>query len=152
MIKNILLAIALVISMAGFSQSSKQVKWDVVVKKQADKLYEVHITANLNGKWHLYSQNAGIEGPLPTVFTFSKNPLLTMEGPVKEIGKMIKKKEEVWDGVVNFYEGKVEFVQLVKLKGNLKTSIAAKVEFMVCNDAECLAPSDVPFNIQVGGL
>jgi hypothetical protein len=53
--------------------------------------------------------------------------------------------------VVNFYEGKAEFIQVVKLKGNLKTNITANVQFMVCNDAECLAPSDVPLTIQVGG-
>ena len=146
-----LLLTAVLFSMVGFSQSSKQVKWDVAVKKLADKTYEVHFTANLSGKWHIYSQNAGVDGPLPTVISFNNNPLVTYEGKVKEVGKLIKKKEEVWDGVVNFYEGKAEFIQVVKLKGNLKTSIGASVQFMVCNDAECLAPSDVPFTIQIGG-
>lgn len=151
MIKKLLVVFVLFCSFVTFSQSSKQVRWDVSVKKLADKTYEVHLTANMTGKWHIYSQNAGVEGPLPTVFTFTNNPLLSLDGKVKEVGKMIKKKEEVWDGVVNYYESKVDFIQVVKLKGNLKTSIGAKVEFMVCNDSECLAPSELPLNIQIGG-
>jgi thiol:disulfide interchange protein DsbD len=88
---------------------------------------------------------------LPTGFTFTVNPLFTLEGKVKEVGKMIKKNEEVWGGMVNYYERTVDFVQVVKLKGNVKTSLAGKVEFMVCNNNECLAPSDVSFNVSLGG-
>jgi thiol:disulfide interchange protein DsbD len=42
-------------------------------------------------------------------------------------------------------------VQVVKLKGNIKTTVAGSVEFMVCNDNKCLPPSEVPFKIAVGG-
>lgn len=135
----------------ALAQSSKQVKWTYTVKKVADKTYEVHMTATVNGKWHIYAQDAGVEGPLPTAFTFTKNPLLSLDGKVKEVGKLITKKEEVWGGNVNFYEKSVDFVQVVKLKGNVKTSVAGKVAFMVCNDRECLAPSDVDFTVNIGG-
>ena len=37
----------------------------------------------------------------------------------------------------------VDFVQTVKLKGNIKTSVAGSVEFMVCNDSRCLPPSTI---------
>jgi thiol:disulfide interchange protein DsbD len=100
---------------------------------------------------HLYAQDAGVEGPLPTAFTFTGNPLFTLVGKVKEIGKLVKKEEEVWGGIVNYYEHAVDFVQVVKLKGNIKTSLAGKVEFMVCNESLCLAPSDVNFSVAIGG-
>lgn len=146
-----LLVTLLVTANFALAQSSKQVKWTYTVKKVADKTYEVHMTATVNAKWHIYAQDAGVEGPLPTAFTFTKNPLLSLDGKVKEVGKLISKKEEVWGGNVNFYEKSVDFVQVVKLKGNVKTSVAGKVAFMVCNDRECLAPSDVDFSVNVGG-
>ncbi len=145
-----LLVALITTSTFALAQSSKQVNWTYTVKKIADKTYEVHITAAVNGKWHIYSQNAGVEGPLPTGFTFTKNPLLTVEGNPKEVGKMIKKREDVWGGDVNFYEKSVDFVQVVKVKGNVKTSLAGKVSFMVCNDNLCLAPSDVDFSVNIG--
>jgi len=133
------------------AQSAKQVKWTYTAKKIADKTYEVHITATMNGNWHIYAQNVGVEGPIPTTFTFTKNPLLTLDGNPKEVGKVIKKKEEVWGGNVQYYENTVDFIQVVKLKGNIKTNLAGSVEFMVCNEKQCLPPSTIEFKVNIGG-
>ena len=145
------LTLVLLTSTLANAQSAKQVKWVYTVKKIADKTYEVSMRATVGAKYHLYSQDAGAEGPLPTTFNFTKNPLVSFEGKVKETGKLIKKNEEVWGGVVNYYENSVNFIQVVKLKSNIKTNIAGKVSFIVCNDRECLAPSDVDFSVAVGG-
>ena len=136
------------------AQSSKQVQWSYTAKKIADKIYEVHITATINNDYHLYAQHqqiAGDVGPVPTTFTFTKNPLLVLDKEVKETGKMIKKHEESWKGDVNYYERTVDFVQVVKLKANVKTNLAGKVEFMVCTDRQCLPPSEVEINVNIGG-
>jgi Disulphide bond corrector protein DsbC len=133
------------------AQSAKQVQWAYTAKKTADKTYEVHITATIGPNYHMYAQNAGVEGPLPTVFKFTSNPLAVLEGKVKEAGKLIKKKEEVWGGNVQYYEKTVDFVQVVKLKGNIKTNLAGSVEFMVCNESQCLPPSTVEFKVNIGG-
>lgn len=145
------LTLVLLTSTLANAQSAKQVKWAYSVKKLGDKTYEVSMSASLGSKYHLYAQDAGAEGPLPTTFVFTKNPLVSFEGNVKEEGKLIKKKEEVWGGVVNYYENSVVFKQVIKLKSNIKTNIAGKVSFIVCNDRECLAPSDVDFSVAVGG-
>lgn len=150
--KRLVLSFSLVLAVfAAMAQSNKEVKWAFSAKKIADKTYEVHLTASINGDWHLYAQNVGVDGPVPTTFTFTKNPLLSFDGKVKELGKVIKKKEEVWGGVVNYYENTVDFVQVIKIKGSAKTSLAGKVEFMVCNDSKCLPPAEIPFSINVGG-
>ena len=138
------------ISAVSLAQSSKEVKWSFSSKKIADKTYEVVLTAVVNGSWHIYSQNVGVDGPIPTAFTFTKNPLLAFDGAVKENGKLIKKNEEVWGGEVRYYENKVEFVQKVKIKGG-KTKVAGKVEYMVCNDEKCLPPAETDFSIAIGG-
>lgn len=133
------------------SGSAKQVEWAYSAKKIADKKFEVRITATILGTYHLYAQQAGVEGPVPTTITFTPNPLLTLEGKPSEQGKKITKMEETWDGKVNFYEKTVTFVQMVNTKTKAKTSLNGKIEFMVCNDELCLPPSEVSFKIPIGG-
>jgi hypothetical protein len=111
----------------------------------------VHMTASIGGNYHLYAQNVGVDGPVPTSFTFTKNPLITLDGNVKESGHVIKKYESAWDGHVNYFEKMVDFIQVVKLKANVKTNLAGKVEFMVCDDKQCLPPSDVDIKVNIGG-
>lgn len=151
--KYLLLTLSLaVMTMTSVFAQEKPVSWTFSAKKIADKTYEVHLTANITGDWHLYSQNVGVDGPVPTTFTFTKNPLLTVTpGQLKEVGKLIKKKEDVWDGVVNYFEKTVDFVQVVKVKGSAKTNLAGKLEFMVCNDEKCLPPTEVDFSVSIGG-
>jgi hypothetical protein len=153
--KNIFFAILSVFlfSIATMAQSgsAKQVTWTYAAKKLADKKYEVRMTAVIQGNYHLYAQQAGVEGPVPTTISFSPNPLLTLDGKANEEGKKITKMEEAWDGKVNFYEKTVTFVQIVNAKSKAKTSLNGTIEFMVCNDELCLPPSEVSFKIPIGG-
>jgi thiol:disulfide interchange protein DsbD len=151
MTKNIaLFGLALLTGTLAMAQSSKQVNWAYSAKKIADKTYEVHMTATVGGDYHIYAQNAG-EGPISTTFKFTKNPLLTPNGKVKEVGKVVKKFESAWGHDVLYYEKTVDFVVTVKTKSNAKTSLAGTVEFMVCNDHECLPPADVDIKVNIGG-
>lgn len=133
------------------AQSSKKVNWVYSAKKIADKTYEVHMTATIDGDYHLYAQNAGGDGPIPTTFTFTKSPLFALDNPVKENGHLVKKFESAWSHDVLYYERTVDFVQVVHLKSNVKTNLAGKVEFMVCNDHECLPPATVEIKVNIGG-
>lgn len=151
MLKCLLVTLLFMSTFTVLAQSTKEVNWEFSSIKLSDKTYEVHLTARINGDWHLYSQNAGVTGPVPTTFTFTKNALLSLDGKTKEIGKVIKKKEEAWGGVVNYYEKTVDFVQVVRVKATAKTNLAGTVEFMVCNDEKCLPPAEMYFSIKVGG-
>ena len=149
--KTILFGLAVLAGSLVMAQSSKEVSWNYTAKKIADKTYEIHMTATIGGNYHLYAQDAGGEGPIPTTFTFTKNPLYTLDGAVKEKGQLVKKFESAWSHDVKYYEKTVDFVQVVKLKSNVKTNLAGKVEFMVCNDQQCLPPADVDIKVNIGG-
>jgi DsbC/DsbD-like thiol-disulfide interchange protein len=148
--KYLLPIFALFITSSLVAQSDKEVQWTFTAKKLTENTYEIHMTARVNDDWHIYSQNAG-EGPFATAVSFSKNPLVSMEGKVQESGKMKKVFEKAFDSEVRYYEDAVNFVQVVKLKGKVKTNIAGKIEFMVCNDSRCLPPAAVDFKINIGG-
>jgi hypothetical protein len=149
--KIFLIGMALGLAAASQAQSSKQVHWACSAKKIAERTYEVHLTASISGDYHLYSQDPGGDGPIATSFTFVKSPLVSLTGKPKEEGKLIRKFESAWNHDVRYYEKGVDFVQVVKLKSDVKTSLSAKVEFMVCNDRQCLPPSEVPLQVAVGG-
>jgi len=149
--KAILLAASLLAGSIGMAQSSKQVNWTWSAKKIGDKTYEVHMIATIGGDFHMYAQDAGGDGPIPTSFTFTKNPLFILDGGVKEKGQLVKKFESAWNHDVKYYERTVDFIQVVRLRSNVKTSLAGKVEFMVCNDHECLPPADVDIKVNIGG-
>lgn len=144
--KLALLFALLSFSVAGFSQNNV-VNWTFESKKLADKKYEVKLVAKVQNPWHIYSTTTPDGGPLPTKITFTKNPLIVPEGKVKELGKLQSHFEEVFDVDTKYFSDKVEFVQVVNVKGNAKTNIAGTVEYMTCNDKECLPPVEVPFTI-----
>ena len=149
--KKILTA-AFLILFAGYanSQINNPVAWTYTAKKIADKTYELHMTASIDGNWHLYAQDAG-EGPEPTTFSFTANPLIKFDGKVKEIGKLEKSYDKNFKSVLKFYAKKVDFVQKIKVKSSIATVVKGSVSFMVCNDRQCLPPRDFPFSINVGG-
>jgi hypothetical protein len=147
----ILIGLAFLSTGPAIAQSNKQVSWVWSAKKIGDRTYDVHMTATIGGDFHLYAQDAGGDGPIATSFTFSKSPLFILDGAVKENGKLVLKYEDAWKHNVRYYERTVDFVQVVKLKSNVKTSLAGKVEFMVCNDHECLPPADIDIKVPIGG-
>jgi hypothetical protein len=55
--KLFLLATVIAIVIVLHAQIQAPVKWNYSTKKISPTLYEVHLTANINGNWHLYSPN-----------------------------------------------------------------------------------------------
>ena len=126
------------------------VSWSYTAKKIADKTYEVHLTATIQSGWHLYSQTQPEDAIVdPTAIVFTGNPLLTLDGKVKELGKMEKFHDKQLDISANQYSSNVDFVQVVKLKSNAKTSLAGKLTFQTCDDEKCLPPKTVNFAVAI---
>ncbi len=142
-----MLAFSLV-TFSGIAQLKDPVKWTVASRKKAEG-YEVVLTAALPKPWHIYSQNTGEGGPVATTFTFAKNPLVSLTGTVKEIGSLQEHYDKLFDTNVKFYGDKVDFVQLVKVKGNVKTNVNVTVEYMTCDDSKCLPPTKKSFTVSL---
>lgn len=142
------LLLTLFASSIACAQIEDPVKWTYNIVKLAPKKFELHMTASVNGNWHIYSQNAG-EGPVPTTIEFNKNPLVKWEGKVAEIGKLENTYDPNFKSNLKFYNGKVDFVQKISTKSSANTIISGTITYMVCNDKKCLPPKDVPFSFQV---
>ena len=144
--KSVLFFLLVIFTSVAIAQSP--VSWAFNSKKIGTNLYEVRLTATMQPGWHLYSQNQpGDAIAQPTSFQFNSNPLLMLDGAVKEIGKLEKFRDEKLDVSANQYSGKVEFIQKVKVRGAAKTNVTGKLEFQTCDDKKCLPPKTVPFSI-----
>ena len=144
--KAVLLGIFLFVTMALSAQNP--ITWAFTSKKLADNSYEIHMTATIERGWHLYSQvqpDDAVAGP--TTFTITNNPLIELSGKIKEVGKMQKFHDKELEISANQYSEKVDFVQVIKLKGKAKTSFSGSVEFQTCDDKKCLPPKTINFKV-----
>jgi thiol:disulfide interchange protein DsbD len=74
---------------------------------------------------------------------------VTFDGKVKEVGALKEQYDKLFDTKVKYYGDKVDFVQTVKVKGNLKTNVNVTVEYMTCDDSQCLPPTKKSFNVSL---
>jgi hypothetical protein len=140
--------LSLIIFLAVSLQAQNPVTWTFSSKKLGDKKFEIHLTATIQSGWHLFSQKQPDDAiAIPTGFTINNNPLLELDGKIKEIGKMEKFHDAKLEVSANQYADKVDFVQVVKLKANVVTNVSGNVEFQTCNDEKCLPPKKINFTI-----
>jgi len=144
-----MLSISCFFIIVSLALQAQVVEWKFYSKKLDNTRYEVHIAAEVKEPWHIYSQTTPKGGPLPTTFRFSKNPLLSFQGNVKEMGDMEKYHEKVFDVDVHAFTGEVDFIQVVKLKTKAKTKFSGTVEFMACTKEQCLTPQTVSFIVEL---
>ncbi len=147
--KYFLILLTCFISVSIFAQIQNPVQWTYATAKKSDKVYQITITASLPKSWHIYSQTTPKGGPVPTKITFNKNPLVTISGIPNEVGALKVEHDKNFGIDVKYFSDKVDFVQTVNLKANVKTTLSGNVEYMVCNDAECLPPVKKTFEVKL---
>lgn len=144
--KLLVLFCSIVFAMNVHAQKPNPVKWTFTAIKKSDKQYEVVASATIDAPWHMYSQFVS-GGPIPTNFTFSKNPLIQLAGKTKEKGKLQKMYDKNFKTELSFFSDKVDFIQTVNLKVASKTNLVGMVEYSICNDDRCLPPAKVSFEV-----
>lgn len=149
--KKLVFLLAAVLIVAAAQAQLNPVSWKFTSKKISAKVYEIHMTAVMDNGWHLYSQTQPANAiSIPTKFSFTGNPLVKLEGAVKEVGKMEKFHDATLDASANQYSKTVNFVQKITLKAAAKTNISGTVTYQTCDDKQCLPPKKVPFKVDLG--
>lgn len=130
------------------SQIYDPVKWSTSVKKISETEYDLISTAKMEPGWHLYSQEVPEDGPIPTYFEFEESPHYKAIGGVKEVNG-VTEHDPVFDMVITYFENTANFTQRIQLTGNQGVTVTGEVEFMVCDDTNCLPPTyvDLEFDI-----
>jgi thiol:disulfide interchange protein DsbD len=131
------------------AQIQDPVSWTFEVKKKTADTYELLVSANVPKPWHMYSQHMPSGGPIPTKLVFNTNPLVKKVGATKESGKLEKVNDKIFGMEVLFFSGKVVYTQQLKVKPGIKTNIAGYINYMVCDDEQCLPPTKKQFDIKL---
>ncbi|KUO67034.1 MAG: disulfide bond formation protein DsbD [Lutibacter sp. BRH_c52] len=127
---------------SSFAQIHDPVKWSTSAEKISETEYDLIVTATIEAKWHLYSQNVPADGPIPTTFSFKTSPDFKLIGKTTE-EKGVTVHDPVFEMQIKYFENKAKFKQRIKVLSNKSFKIAGTVEFMVCDDASCLPPTEI---------
>ncbi len=144
-----ILSLFLIVTSNLKAQIHEPVKWKTSVEKVSDSVFDLVIKASIEKGWHLYSQNVPDGGPIPTSFSFKD-----VENKFELINETIEGEgHEVYDNVFNmkikFFEKEAVFKQRIKVLTNEKITIEETLEFMVCDDTNCLPPTEVDITFEV---
>ncbi len=146
--RKLALVIALSFLSTGlFAQILAPVKWSYAAKKTSKTEAVLLIKATIDNGWHIYSTQQKEGGPIKTSFVFTPSKDYAINGALTE-PKSTTKFEQVFKMNVSYFEKAVVFQQKIKLK-QAQTNIKGKIEYMVCNDKQCLPPEEVDFSIPV---
>lgn len=146
--KKIFFIIFLYVTLASNAQIENPIQWSFSSRNLNAQESELVMTAVLENHWHIYSQHIPADGPKPTQFVFSTSPDYELIGKVKEMSPVIKTHDKSFDMDISYFGNKAVFVQKIKLN-KPQTTVKGSVEFMICNDEQCLPPDEIPFNILV---
>lgn len=146
-----LLIAALWLTIPALAQIEDPVSWAFSSEPGA-KSDEVKVIfkATIDGHWHLYSQFIEEGGPIPTSFTFEGSDDFELVGEVKEESKIIEGFDPTFEMNIGWFEHEAVFSQIVKLK-KPNATVSGYLTYMVCNDKQCLPPTDEEFAIEVKG-
>ncbi|MDP4266397.1 MAG: cytochrome c biogenesis protein CcdA [Bacteroidota bacterium] len=126
------------------AQILKPVKWSFSTNRLKDNEAELILKATIDNKWHLYSQKIPSGGPIPTSFKFEKSDNYMIEGKVSE-PKAIEEFDQNFDMKLSYFANQVVFKQKIKILSKKPFKINGSLEFMCCNDKQCLPPATVDF-------
>ncbi|MDY0077285.1 MAG: protein-disulfide reductase DsbD family protein [Bacteroidales bacterium] len=131
------------------AQILEPVTWDFTTEKLADDRYNLVFTADIEPKWHLYSQNIPMSPPA-TTFSFDDNATVEFIGKVTET-ESVEQYDPNFDMVLRFFSGQAVFKQEVKLLSSENSTVKGVLEFMSCDDMRCLPPSEIDFSFNLKG-
>jgi DsbC/DsbD-like thiol-disulfide interchange protein len=97
--------------------------------------------------WHIYSQHMGEGGPIPTRITVNPNYDYSLIGTAEEKGKAFYFYDSLYEMNITWYSGEVSFLQRISMN-RLIPEIRGTVEYMVCNNSQCL-PRQEQFTVNV---
>lgn len=138
---------------SAFSQAQihNPVRWSTSTEKVNESDFDLVLTADIEPGWHLYSQRVPEGGPIATTISFTEDPESFQLLGSPEEGEGHEEFDNVFEMDIKYFETRAEFRQRVRVLTDEKVSVVGVVEFMVCDDANCLPPTEVDISFEVRG-
>ncbi len=134
---------------SSVAQIFNPVSWEVSANALSDSTVEVYITATIEDKWHLYSQDLPDGGPIPTSFRFDPSSDYERLGKVVEVTRPEVKFDQSFNMELKMFSVQAIFKQLIKPLAAGSFEVSGTVEFMACDDERCLPPKEEDFSVTI---
>ena len=132
----------------GFSQE-QPAHWKISSQKLSDNEYKIIFQVSIDNPWHIYSINQKADdGPMPTAIKIKKSKDYEAIGEVTQ-SKPIKEFDKVFQVNVEYFSGKAEFYQKIKILKNGKVVIKGTYEYQACTEEKCVFPPSEPFEVVI---
>jgi thiol:disulfide interchange protein len=133
------------------SQILEPVTWEISQSStDVDGEYYLIFKAKIDEGWKVYSNKIEDGGPVKTDVLFDTIAGFELIGELEELGKMYGPTyDEFFDMDLKWYKKKVVFRQKIKLTGE-QVKITGFLEYMTCDDTQCLPPTEVPYEFSLG--
>ncbi len=144
--KIVTLLLLSIIVWTAQAQILTPVKWKIKLEDSETAEKTLHFSAKLENGWHLYDMNLPEGGPISTSFNYE-----TLKG-AKTVGYPTpsKKATTVYDEQFNmnlsWYAKEITFSQKIEVTDPNAFKVAGYVEYMACNDENCLPPDKESFS------
>lgn len=146
--KHLLAICFILLAMVSWGQILKPVVWSFSSEPINEREAYIVIRAKIDKGWHVYSQFIEDGGPIPTSFIFNKTSDFDLIGKVTETPKAKAAFDPNFSMDISWHEDLVVFKQKVALK-KPELKISGTLEYMACDDKQCLPPAEVEFTINV---
>lgn len=131
------------------AQFHDPVQWEMSYEKITDTEYDLIFTATIEKGWYVYSQHLDPGGPIPTSFNFEEGGHFEAVGDASEEGPKKAGHDQIFDMEVVKYYDQAVFKQRVNVSDS-SLPISGYLEFMTCDDQQCLPPQEVEFSFALG--
>lgn len=140
-------ASAIFFNMAIYAQQ-RPISWTIELNPlEEGEAFELVCKATIQDGWYIYSQFLNPdEGPIPTSIMLDENEAIEVIGEPSESGHKKEGHDPIFDMFIVKFSKTVDFVQKIKLTDK-STTISGVIEYMTCDDEQCLPPTEVPFSL-----
>ena len=151
---TLLLPLALLLtSLRGQAQIARDaVSWSHSVEDKSPTEKVIVFSATIKGDWHLYGTDLPSGGPTPTSLIVDKITGAQLVGKLTASKKPIEKHDPNFDMMLRFYSGQVSFRQTLRITDPKAFAFSGAIRYMVCNDEQCLPPTNWDFTIALKEL
>ena len=150
----LLLPLALLLTSLGAKAQiiRDAVSWSHSVEDKSPTEKVIVFSATIKGDWHLYGTDLPSGGPTPTSLIVDKIAGAQLVGKLTASKKPIEKHDPNFDMMLRFYSGQVSFRQTLRITDPKAFAFSGAIRYMVCNDEQCLPPTNWDFTITLKEL
>ena len=141
MLKKLFLStVALLVGCVAFAQMENPVSWTGKANKISENLYEIVLTGEISGDWHIYDLGPYTDGPIATSVVVAGEGVKAVDAPYIK-SEVHKAYDESFGMEIGTCDSGVQVAQKVEVTGEAPVA-KLTIEWQTCSTGSCLAPTD----------